>query len=97
MSTIQLELEDELAALLRERNQSLERTAREFIVLELYRQGRISSGKAAQLLGMPRSQFIPFAGRLGLPLFDMTSDEWEAEARLARALWPTAKVLQHNT
>jgi predicted HTH domain antitoxin len=79
MSVIQLELEDDLAALLQGANRPIEQTAREMIVLELYRQGRVSSGKAAQLLGMPRWEFVPFASRLGLPFFDMTADEWELE------------------
>jgi predicted HTH domain antitoxin len=49
------------------------------IVLELYRRGTISSGKAGELLGMPRIDFIKHASRLGIPFFDMTDDEWEAE------------------
>jgi predicted HTH domain antitoxin len=82
MSVVQLELEDDLAALLHGANRPIEQTARELIILELYRQGKVSSGKAAQLLGMPRWEFVPFASRLGLPFFDMTADEWEVERNL---------------
>jgi hypothetical protein len=49
------------------------------MVLELYRRGVISSGKAAQLLGMARQRFIEHASSLGVPFYDMTPDEWEAE------------------
>ncbi len=42
---------------------------------------RISSGKAAELLGMERIAFIRYASRLGLPYFDMTESEWEAEVK----------------
>jgi predicted HTH domain antitoxin len=52
MSTVSLELEADLVALLHQSNQSVQRAGRECIVLELYRRGTISSGKAAELLGI---------------------------------------------
>ena len=64
----------------------LEDNARESIILELYRQGKISSGKAAELLGMPRIAFIQHASDLGIPFFDMTEEEWRAEVDQARKL-----------
>ena len=66
MSTISIHLEEDLVALLHQSNQPVERTARE-CVLELYRRGTISSGKAAHLLGMSRVEFIQYASRLGIP------------------------------
>jgi predicted HTH domain antitoxin len=79
MSTVRLELEEELIALLHQLNQPIERTARELIVLELYRRGTISSGKAAQLLGMSRLEFVHHASHLGISYFAMTEDEWKTE------------------
>ena len=79
MTTVQLTLEDELVALLHQSNQPLQRAALELIVLELYRRGTISSGKAAELMNMSRRQFIDHASYLGIPFFDMTEDEWNAE------------------
>jgi len=79
MSAITIEFEDELAALLHESNQPVGQLVREFVVLELYRRGSISSGKAAELLGMPRWEFVRYASRLGIAMFDMTEDEWRAE------------------
>jgi predicted HTH domain antitoxin len=49
------------------------------IVLELYRRGTLSSGKAGELLGMARMDFIQHASRLGIPYFALTVDEWDAE------------------
>jgi predicted HTH domain antitoxin len=86
MTTISLALEDELAALLQERHQTVERSARELIILELYRRGTLSSGKAAQLLEMTRWELVRHASRLGIPFFDMTANEWESEREMARAL-----------
>jgi predicted HTH domain antitoxin len=81
MPAMQLELGEDLVALLHGLNQPVEEAARELIVLELYRRGKISSGKAAELLGMARVAFIQYSGRLGIPFFSMTDDEWEAELR----------------
>jgi predicted HTH domain antitoxin len=86
MSTISLDLEEDLVALLRQSNQPVERVAREFIVLELYRRGAISSGKAAQLLGMSRVEFIQYASRLGIPYFTMTEGEWKNERTQSQRL-----------
>jgi predicted HTH domain antitoxin len=86
MSAVNVQVEEDLAALLQSSNQPIERTARELMVLELYRRGTISSGKAAQLLGMERFEFIRFASRLGIAFFDMTEDEWAAERAQAEKL-----------
>jgi predicted HTH domain antitoxin len=79
MSTISIDLEEDLVVSLRQSNQPVERTARELIVPELYRRGAISSDKAAQLLGMSRVEFIQYASRLGIPYFTMTEDKWKNE------------------
>ena len=81
MSTVTVNLEEELVALLHQLNQSVEQAARELIVLELYRRGLISSGKGAQLLGMGRQEFVHYASRQGIPFFEMTADEWEQELK----------------
>ncbi|MCF6153738.1 MAG: UPF0175 family protein [Candidatus Brocadia sp.] len=47
----------------------------EYLVLELYRIGEISSGKAAQFLEMERFEFIKFASRMGIPFIDMDKEE----------------------
>jgi hypothetical protein len=49
------------------------------IVLELYRRGSISGGKAAALLGLGRVEFLRHAGRLVIPQFQMSDEEWDAE------------------
>ena len=58
MSSVNIEIEESLAALLHQNNQQVQVAGREMIVLELYRRGTISSGRAAELLGMDRIDFI---------------------------------------
>ena len=86
MRTISIDLEEDVVALLRQSNQPVERTVRELILLELYRRGAISSGKAARLLGMSRVEFIQYASRLGIPYYTMTEDEWKNERTQSQRL-----------
>ncbi len=79
MSAVDLKLDARLASHVQMLGRPLEDVVPELIVLELYRRGHLSSGKAAELLNMERSEFIRYASRLGLPYFDMTETEWAAE------------------
>jgi len=47
----------------------------EFLILELYRLGELSSGKAAQYLNMERFEFVRFASGRGVPFIDLDKDE----------------------
>ncbi len=79
MASTHLELGDELEGVPATLGQPVEQTAREMIVLELYRRNLISSGKAADLLSVPRLDFIRHASELGIPYFRFTEEEWQAE------------------
>jgi len=59
---------------------------KEIAVLELYRRRDISSGKAAELLGMERFEFVRYASRLGIPFLDM--DEMELDEEIGQAGCP---------
>lgn len=86
MQAMQVELDSELASLLQQFDQPIQQSAREFMVLEMYRRGHISSGKAAELLSMSRWAFIEFASHLGIPFFMMTEDEWATEREQSNKL-----------
>ncbi|MFN2230708.1 MAG: UPF0175 family protein [Anaerolineae bacterium] len=86
MGTVHVDLGKDIAVLLRGLHRPVDQAARELIVLELYRRGSISSGKAAQLLGMARFEFVRYASRLGIPFFDLTDEEWAAEQARAETL-----------
>ena len=79
MSSVTLDLSNDVIAALRQLDQPVERSATELIVVELYRRGLVSGGKAAELLGMDRLAFIRYADRLGIPYFNLSEEEWEAE------------------
>ncbi len=86
MANVNIELQEDLVALLHQFNQPVQQSARELIVLELYRRGVVSSGKAAELLGMDRWELVHYASRLGIPYFTLTQDEWAVERAQSEAL-----------
>lgn len=46
----------------------------------------ISHGKAAELLGMHKSELIELYGTLGIPYLDMTEEEFEEEIQTVKRL-----------
>ena len=78
MSEVICDLPPELMAVLRELGEPVP-MVKECIVIELYRRGLLSSCKAAEFLSMNRVAFIHDTGRLGIPFFRMTHDEWEED------------------
>jgi len=63
----------------------------ELSILELYRRKEISSGKAAELLGMERFEFVRYASRLGIPFFDMSKKELERDLEAAKTTYEQIK------
>ena len=86
MDSVPVRSDEDPAVLLRRPDRSAEDGAREMIVTELYRRGVISRGRAAELLGMSLETFLGYASELGIPYFDFTEDEWEAEMRTVREI-----------
>lgn len=84
MTSAHLDLNQQLIPILNQLNQPLPEAVNELIVLELYRRGVLSSGKAGEFLGMPRFEFIHFASRLGIAYFDLLPNEWESELERSR-------------
>jgi len=84
MSALVVNLEPEVVELMHGPGGRVEDTLREYVVVELYRRRQISSGKAAELLGMERFEFVRYSSRLGIPFFDMDDHEMESEIAAAR-------------
>ena len=86
MEAVQIDLDSDLVAVLEEVGRPAKESVRELIVLELFREGLISSGKAAELMGVPRLDFIRCAGRQGIPYFQMSHEELREEIEHAKSL-----------
>lgn len=83
MTSTSIELGPNLVRVLQSLNQPLEQTAREFIVLELFRQRKISVGKAAELLTVAVADFMKLSSDAGIALFDMTGEEVQSDVATA--------------
>ena len=81
--SITVKLDRELWELFRPFYQHPQEAMKEVAILELYRRREISSGKAAELLGMERFEFIRYASRLGISYFDMDDVELADEVHQA--------------
>ena len=86
MGAVQVEIGQDLVDLLDELHRPVKEAARELIVLELYRQGEVSSGKAAELLRMQRGEFIRYASARGIPYLQLSGEELRREVEDSRSL-----------
>jgi predicted HTH domain antitoxin len=84
MSTVQVELPEELFALANVSG-TPSRSASKLIALELYRERRVSAGKAAELAGVSLDEFLEFASRREVPMH-YTQQDWEEDQTVARKL-----------
>jgi predicted HTH domain antitoxin len=86
MGATHVELDQDLVALLEDLQRPVKAAARELIVLELYRQGEVSSGKAAQLLGLDRVDFIRHASQQGIPYLQLQGEDLRREIEAGKTL-----------
>ena len=84
MVTVQVELPEELFALANVSG-TPSRSASKIIALELFRERRISAGKAAELAGVSLDEFLEFAARREVPMH-YTQEDWELDQTVARKL-----------
>jgi predicted HTH domain antitoxin len=91
MSTFTIEVQ--FPSVLRDLGYSDEEIRREvpkLLVLKRFREGALSSGKAASLLGLSRREFLELLAREGVPLYDPSDQELEDEWRTISNLGASA-------
>jgi predicted HTH domain antitoxin len=72
MKVLRIELPDELlSAVGEDKAQAL---AREALLVRLYELGEVSTGRAAEILGVSRREFLDLLGAYGVSEFDDTID-----------------------
>lgn len=76
--TIPITLSGEFISLLGTQPQATA-TVKEYVILGLFQEDRISGGKAAELLGLTRLGFISLLTRKGISYFRLSLDEWAQE------------------
>ena len=74
MAMLQIEYPEELLNQADQTKEELERLAREALLVRLYALGKISSGKAARVLGITRWAFLDLLNRYNVSYFDDSMD-----------------------
>jgi len=76
---IVVELPDDLELAVQATPEELEAQIRLMAALKMFELGKLSSGKAAELAGLSRVEFLEMCGRYGVPIFNYSPDELEPE------------------
>lgn len=84
MSSLTIEYPPEVLWALQEEPQQFEAEARLLLAIKLYEIGRLSTGLAAQLAGVPRSAFIFLLGQHNLSPFGVGPEELAEDLNYAR-------------
>ena len=87
MRTLTIEYPDSLPDALHLSNSDFEREARLAMAAKLFDRGRLTSGQAADLAGMPRVHFLYEVGGWGVSALQTPADEIEGDAAVARRLY----------
>lgn len=84
MNTLTIPYPSEVLWALQEEPEEFAAEARLLLALKLYEMGKLSTGLAAQLAGIPRVTFFFVLGTYGLSPFGETADELEEDFAHAR-------------
>ena len=83
MSEITLSIPDEALVALEVNPEQLGAELRLVAAIKLYELGRLSSGAAAKLAGVPRVVFLTKLADYGVETFRLTEEQLDRESRLA--------------
>jgi predicted HTH domain antitoxin len=84
MNVLTIEYPPDVLWALQKEPTEFEAEARLLLALKLYETGRLSTGLAARLAGVPRVTFMFLLGQYGLSPFGETPDELDEDVRYAQ-------------
>ncbi|MEQ8755588.1 MAG: UPF0175 family protein [Coleofasciculus sp. G1-WW12-02] len=83
MSTIQLDIPEEILIILKDTPETIARELQLLAAVKLFELGKLSSGRAAQLAGISRVEFLMLLGRYQVSSFSLTPEELEQDVNNA--------------
>ena len=81
MATVNVDLPADLVAAARLDQGNVSQEAAKFIALELFREGTVSLGRAAELSAAPLAAFMDFAAVHGVPPLNYGIEQFEEDQR----------------
>lgn len=84
MNSLTIEYPPELLWAMQQEPEEFESEARLLLAIKLYETGKLSTGLASKLAGVPRVTFMFLLGRYGLSPFGETPEELEKDLEHAR-------------
>jgi len=81
MGVIHIDLPESVLLTTGQSQEEFVKEAKFLLALKLFELGRLSSGRAADLCGLPRVDFLLFAGKAGVPVADLDEEELSREFR----------------
>ena len=85
MKTLEIPYPEVLPEAMGESPEAFEREIIFLVAAKLYELGRVSSGRAAELAGLSRVEFLDRLGEYGISVFNYPLEDLEREIREARA------------
>jgi predicted HTH domain antitoxin len=79
MQSLTIEIPAEVLLATGQSREEFIREAKTLLAAKLFELGRLSSGKAAQLCGLGRVDFLLMVSRMGIPVVDLDEDEMQRE------------------
>lgn len=86
MAVVSMEMPDEMVVFAKPVTKDEQLKVNAMILYPYIRQGTISHGKAAEILGIFKMDLITLYGKMGLPYIEMSDDEIEEELETIRYL-----------
>ncbi len=86
MATVNIELPADLVSVAKLDQGNVSQEAAKFIALELFREGAVSLGRAAELCETPLAAFMDFAAAHGVPPLKYGMEQFEEDRRTVAKL-----------
>ena len=81
MRTLTIDYDEELPKLSGQSPAQFETEARFLLAFKLFELRRISAGRASEMAGVAKPEFLLRASDLGVPVVDLDDDQLDAESR----------------
>ncbi len=79
MKTITIEVPESILSTLKGKTEDFANDIKLYAAMEMYREGKMSTGTAAEFLGISRIAFFKLLGKHKVPLYDVTKEELEKD------------------